>query len=255
MAKNINFSGHTVICGWNFQGEGIVSEILRAKKRDNNGIVVLAENDERPVKDERVEFIKGDPSQDADLVRAGIKNAKSAIVLTDYSKGVNEADARALMIVLAIEALNREVHTCVQIMNSANRVHLEHAHADEIICIDELGGNLVVTSALNHGVSKVISELCTFNKGSEFYRYDRPISKQLIGKKFTEALAQLAMKKIILLAIETDYSPELVEQMSSDIVHTLPEVNRAIVINPCSDYQIRENDALFIVAEEEPDML
>ena len=84
--------------------------------------------------DERVEFIKGDPSQDESLIRAGIERADNVIVLSDCTKGANDADAEALMVVLAVESLNRKVHTCVQFMNSSSRVHLEHAHADEIIC-------------------------------------------------------------------------------------------------------------------------
>ena len=30
MAKKVNFIGHTIICGWNFQGERIVYDLLNA---------------------------------------------------------------------------------------------------------------------------------------------------------------------------------------------------------------------------------
>ena len=255
MAKKVNFSGHTIICGWNFQGERVVSELLKADVRQQRGIVVLHDSEERPIRDERVEFIRGDPSQDESLKRAGIMRADSVIVLTDCHKGANDADAEALMIVLAVESLNRSVHTCVQIMNSANRMHLERAHADEIICLDQVGGSLVVASALNHGVSRILSELLTFNRGSEFYRYDRRISNKLVGKEFSDAIRIMAQQRIILLAVETDYSEELLGQLGSDVVHKLPEENRAMVVNPQSRYEIRQGDALFIVAESEPDEL
>jgi len=52
------------------------------------------------------------------------------------NKEANAGDAAALMVVLVVESLNHEVHTCVQIMNSANHGHLERAHADEIIYLD-----------------------------------------------------------------------------------------------------------------------
>jgi voltage-gated potassium channel len=159
------------------------------------------------------------------------------------------------MIVLAVESLNRSVHTCVQIMNSANRMHLERAHADEIICLDQVGGSLVVTSALNHGVSRILSELLTFNMGSEFYRYDRRISNKLVGKEFSDAMRMLAQQRIILLAVETDYSAGLLDQLGSDVVYKLPEEDRAMVVNPQSRYEIRQGDALFVVAESEPDEL
>lgn len=252
MAKKVNFSGHTIVCGWNFQGERIVNELQKANVRQRQGIVILHDSEERPIKDERVEFVRGDPSQDENLKKAGIMNADSVIVLTDCHKGANDADAEALMITLAVESINREVHTCVQIMNSANRMHLERAHADEIICLDQVGGSLVVASALNHGVSNVVSELLSFNVGSEFYRYDRHISDKLVGREFTEAVQILARQRMILIAIETNYSEDLITELSSDVVYKLPEKNRAMVVNPQSRYEIKQGDTLFVIAESEP---
>ena len=252
MAKKVDFSGHTIICGWNFQGEQVVQGLLSANMKQQRGIVILHDSEERPVKDERIEFIKGDPSQDKDLIRAGIMKASNIIVLTDITKGANEADAEALMIVLAVESLNREVHTCVQVMNTANRMHLERAHADEIICLDQLGGNLAVASALNHGISRIVSELLNFNVGSELYRYDRELSDTLVGKEFAEAVQILAQQRIVLLAVETDYYEELIQQLSGDTVYRLPEENRAMVVNPQSRYEIRQGDALFIISESAP---
>ncbi len=252
MAKKVNFSGHTIICGWNFQGKRVVKELLAATVKQQRGIVILTDSNKRPVADERVEFIQGDPSQDESLIRAGVERADSVIVLSDCTKGANDADAEALMVVLAVESLNRKVHTCVQLMNSANRVHLEHAHADEIICLDQMGGSLLVASALNHGVSRIVAELLTFDRGSEFYRYDRHLSEALAGKEFTQAVQELAQRHILLLAVETDYTEELQQQLSADIVYKLPEVDRAMIINPQSGYQIHQGDALFLVAESEP---
>lgn len=255
MTKKVNLSGHTIICGWNFQGERIVRELLSADARQQRGVVILTDSEERPLKDERVEFIEGDPSQDEDLIRAGVMKADSVIVLTDLTKGANEADAEALMVVLAVESLNRGVHTCVQIVNSANRMHLERAHADEIICLDQVGGSLAVASALNHGVSQIVAELLTFDIGSELYRYDDHISEELVGKEFAEAVQVLAQQRIILLAVETDYSEKLLQQLSVDVVYKLPEEERVMVVNPQSRYEIRQGDALFVIAESQPPKL
>lgn len=252
MARKVNFSGHTIICGWNFQGERIVNELQKANVKQQRGIVILHDSEERPIKDERVEYVRGDPSQDENLKKAGIMNADSVIVLTDCHKGANDADAEALMITLAVESINREVHTCVQIMNSANRMHLERAHADEIICLDHVGGSLMVASALNHGVSNVVSELLAFNVGSEFYRYDGHISNKLVGKEFAEAVQILARQRVILIAIETNYSEDLLRGLSSDVVYKVPEKNRAMVVNPQSRYEIKQGDTLFVIAESEP---
>jgi voltage-gated potassium channel len=255
MKKKVNFSGHIIICGWNFQGERIVNHLLSPDQKQHRQIVVLANIEHRPVKDERIEFIMGDPTQDEDLIRAGVKRADSIIVLTDLTKGPNGADAEALMVVLAVETLNRKVHTCVQLLNSANYMHLERAHADEIICLDQLGGNLVVASALNHGLSHVVSELLTFNVGSEFYRYDGYIPDAMVGREFAEVVQVLAQRRMILLAVETSDSKDLRQQLGDDILYNSPEEERVMVVNPQSQYKIRQGDALFLIAESEPSEL
>ena len=252
IVKKVDLSNHIVICGWNFQGDRIIAELMCSQVRDRREVVVLANCDTRPVKHQSVEFVKGDPTQDESLVRAGIKRADSVIVLSDLAKPANESDAEALMIVLAVESLNRAVHSCVQVANSANRIHFERAHADEIICLDQIGGNLVVSSALNHGTSRIVSELLTFNSGSEFYRYEELLSDELVGKEFCDAVQVLARKRIILLGVETDDSGALRQKLSGDIVAASEPEDRIVVVNPQNEYTIRQGDALFVIAESAP---
>ena len=252
IVKKVDLSNHIIICGWNFQGERIVGELLRSQVKPRREIVVLANCESRPISEDRVDFVKGDPTQDESLIRAGIKRADSVIVLSDLTKPNNEADAEALMIVLAVESINRDVHSCVQIVNSSNRIHFERAHADEIICLDQIGGNLVVTSALNHGTSQVVSELLTFDSGSEFYRYDAQLSDELIGKEFADVVQILAQRRIILLGIETDNSDELRKRLSDDILNKTDTNGRVILVNPQNRYEIRQGDVLFLIAESAP---
>ena len=112
-----------------------------------------------------------------------------------------------------------------------------------------------MASALNHGVSCIVAELLSFNIGSEFYRYDLPLSSKLVRREFAEAVQVLAQQRLILVAVETDYSEELLKQLSADVVYKLPEENRAMVVNPQSRYQVRQGDALFVIAESEPTQL
>jgi voltage-gated potassium channel len=239
-----------VICGWNSQGPGIVEELLKAGNAP--GIVILARTEQCPEVAGVVEFLCGDSTQDADLRRAGVERADSVIVLTDFSSNPNEADARALLIALAVETLNPAVHSCVQILNSANKRHFLRAGVDELICLDHIGGNLAVASALNHGVTLMVSELLTFNSGSEFYRVTGKIVDSIIGMSFAEAVAFLLQKKMILLGVETDSTAELRETLSRDVLHEVrakDERDRVIVINPQGSYKIGASDALFCVAE------
>jgi voltage-gated potassium channel len=254
IVHKVNLEKHVIICGWNYQGESIVRELLSSDIKTRQNIVVLADYEQRPVENHAlVDFLKGDPTQDEDLKRAGIETADSVIVLSDLDKPANEADAEALMIVLAVESLNRDVHTTVQIMRSANRKHLEHAHADEIICMDYLGGHLMVAATVNHGVSRIVSDLLTFDKGSEFYRYDRPLPDKLVGKEFREAVQLLATDGRLLLGIETDDQSKRATCSSDGESQDQPP--RRVIVNPQSGYKLRQGDALFLIAESEPDQL
>jgi len=252
IVKKVDLSNHIVVCGWNFQGDRIIAELMCSQVRTRREVVVLANCDTRPVKHESVEFVSGDPTQDDSLVRAGVMRADSVIVLSDLTKAANESDAEALMIVLAVESLNRAVHSCVQVANSANRIHFERAHADEIICLDQIGGNLVVSSALNHGTSRIVSELLTFNSGSEFYRYQEQLSDELIGKEFCDAAQVLAQKRIILVGIETDDSGVVRQELCGDIIQSSELGDRILILNPQKPYKICQGDALFVIAESSP---
>jgi voltage-gated potassium channel len=254
IVKQAVATNHILICGWSFQGKRIVRELLASSAKPAREIVILADRDTRPIEDTRVEFVKGDPTQDDSLQKAGVMEANSVIVLSDTRRSANEADAEALMIVLAVESLNRSVYSTVQIMNSDNRIHFERAHADEIICLDQMGGSFIVASATNHGVSQVVSELLTFNKGSEFYRCDA-LPDRLVGKKFSEVVQELAEKKRILLGFETNDTEKTREGLPGDVLHSVKDGTRVIVVNPQNEYRLRRQDALFLIAESEPDEL
>jgi len=252
IVKKVNLSGHIIICGWNFQGERIVNDLLNSESLPRRDVVVLANSEQRPTKDERVDFVRGDPTQDEALLRAGLKEADSVVVLTDLTKLGNEADAEALMIVLAVESINRDVHTSVQIINSSNRRHMERAHADEIISLDQVGGNLVTASAINHGISRVVTELLTFNSGSEFYRCDGEFSDRIVNKEFAEIVQTLSKERIIVVGFETDNTEEIRSSLPSDVCHVAGNGKRLIVVNPQNPYKVRQGDALFLIAESEP---
>lgn len=250
--KKVRYKNHFIICGWNYQGYKIIECLLTESKHHEKPIVILADLEKPPFDSDKVDFISGKPWRKEDLIRAGILDADSAIILTDIrTEKSQNPDADALMITLAIESLNKDVHTSVQLLSSENREHLENANADEIICLDQVGGNLAISSALNHGLSKIINELLTFNLGSEFYRLKRKIPIEYIGKSFTELSKELIDKKMILIAVETDKDEYLINECSHDWIHSSKET-RAMLINPQGEYILRENDSLFIISEKEP---
>jgi len=241
-------SGHVVICGWNPQGEAIANSLLASLYCQ--GVVVVAISERRPLSNDDVEFVAGDPTQDEALRRAGIERAKSAIVLADYRQDANDADARALLVALAVESLSPAVHTCVQLLNCENKQHFERAGVDEIICLDQIGGNLAAASAVYNGVSALVTELLTFNCGSEFYKIEGVSVDRLAGTTYVETARVLAGKHVALLGVETDSTPDVLAALKSEVIHRVGRSgDRIMMINPTVEYRIRRGDHLLCVAK------
>jgi len=188
--------------------------------------------------------------------------ADTAIVLTEFGHEVQRdinPDAQAVLITLAIETLRPDVYTCVQLFNSEYKKHLERANVDEYICLDRLSGNLLVASALNHGLSWVLGELLEFSSGSEFYK--KSIPKELAGMRFREVAKVLHDEKFILVAVETKIIVPWLDADGHEIFDKegkpRMKVKEKWVINPQKneypkDYVLKPDDKMFIIAVEEP---
>ncbi|MBN2416849.1 NAD-binding protein [bacterium] len=253
---------HIIICGWNIQGNNIVNQLLSPDIARSRPVVILANLSRRPDVDDRVDFISGDPTKEDDLRRAGIMTADTVIILTEFShdpeNGVNP-DAQAVLMTLAVETLRRDVYTCVQLFSSEYKKHLEHANVDEYICLDRLSGNLLVSSALNHGLSSVLSELLEFSGGSEFYK--KKIPAHAAGMTFRDVAKRLMDEKIILIAAETEEDVQRYDEEGQPIFDSagtpVMKKKERLIINPQEkeypgDYRFKAGDSMFLIAVEEP---
>jgi len=260
--KRIDYGNHIVICGWNIQGKNIIKQLLSSDIVERRPIVILADLDKKPVDEDRVDFISGDPTKEEDLKRAGIMKANTAIILTqigpDSQRGINP-DAQAVLMTLAVEALRRDVYTCVQLLNSEYKKHLEHVHVDEYICLDRVSGNLMVASALNHGLSWILNELLEFSSGSEFYKKTIPDGFAQMG--FRDVAKILNDEKMILIAVETITEVPRLDEDGQNILGKdgKPEMKKKEkwIINPQErdypgDYILKQDDKIYIIAVNEP---
>ncbi|MBN2102468.1 NAD-binding protein [bacterium] len=260
--KRVNCKNHIIICGWNIQGYNIINQLLSPDIKNNRPIVILANLSKRPDIADIVDFISGDPTKEEDLKKAGIMTADTVIILPEFNNnnknGINP-DTQAVLITLAVETLRRDVYTCVQLFSSDYKKHLEHAHVDEYICLDELSGNLMVSSALNHGLSCVLRELLKFSSGSEFYKIALP--KIFEGMCFRDVAKILHDERMILFSVETKENIPKIDEDGKEIFnkdgsHKYESVQKYI-INPQEkdypeDYKFKRHDNIFIIAESEP---
>lgn len=187
-----NAKGHVVICGWSGKGAEIIRELRAREVEDPRKIVVLAALETDPTRVDDVEFLRGDPSDEADLLRAGIDRCSIAIVLADESTPAAsdaERDARTLFTVLAVETVNADAYSCVEVIRSENKRHFANTHANELVISAEVTGALLAGSARNPGLSRVVTNLVTHPDDQEFYRIDVPAD--LVGQPVSAALVAL----------------------------------------------------------------
>ena len=189
-------TNHIVICGWSGKGSEIIQEIRRRSDQDSEQpIVVLASLQQDPTADTLTTFISGDPTNAKDLSRAGIEHAATAIVLADNSYAdidVEDMDSRTLLTTLAIESINPDCYTCVEVIRSENLDHFSRTKADELVVSAKLTGSLLAHSAVAHGLTFIVGDLLTYPSGNEFYWVDVPA--HLVGRSFKDALVALKME-------------------------------------------------------------
>ena len=225
---------HILICGWSSKGAEIIREIRgRGGEDGRRRVVILAPLRASPTKDELTTFIAGDPSRATDLQRAGLERADVAIVLADNSYpdiDVEEMDSRTLLTTLAIESLNPNCYTIVEVVHSTNRDHFNRTHADELVVSAHLTGALLAHSAVARGLSRIVDDLLTYPSGDEFYWVDVPDG--WTGTKFHHALARL----------KTDF----------DCLPIAIGRGAGYITNPEADVPLESGDRLLVLAKQDP---
>jgi voltage-gated potassium channel len=184
---------HIVICGWSGKGGEIIQEIRgRGDEESHRPVVVLAPVPSIPIRDDLTTFVHGDPTEARDLKRAGIERARTAIVLADNSYpdiDAEDMDSRTLLTTLAIESLNPNCYTCVEVVHSKNREYFRLTKADELVVSGHLTGALLAHSAVTPGLSRVVGDLLTHPEGNEFYW--RRVGVEFDDKTFQDVLIDL----------------------------------------------------------------
>jgi len=229
------FSNHLIICGWNKTAEIIVRQYKAADTNNDLPVVVIAQlKEESSFIDaklkEQIRLINDDFTKVSVLEKAGIRRAKTCIVLADKSHGRSEqdADARTILAALTAERLNPAVYTCAELINREYGAHLEMGKVNDYVVSEEQNGFILAQSALNPGLMNVFNELLTGEHGNQFYRL--PISERWVDKTFLELFAYL-------------------KQTHNAILVAVSEPNGVFQINP-NDYRFQYQDHIIVIAEQ-----
>ncbi len=194
--EEVKFKDHLVICGWNFNGEHVLSNLLKEKKKAGS-IVLINQLPDETVSDIisnfvglKIKYVRGDFTKEPILNRANIKAAQAAIILPDVNSGMNAAsDERTILATLSIKAINSKVKVYAHIINRENLSHLRKARADEVLVSDSYAGYLLASHILSPGVPQTVDLLFSEDVPYKFRRYDLPA--QEVGKTYQKIKEKL----------------------------------------------------------------
>ena len=269
--QDIDFTGHTLICGWNPH----VEEILRILNRYGNAAtamkIVLA-NEAQPELMEVVseaypnldiKFVRGDYSREPVLHRANIKAAQSAIIVPDTTSPSGQpSDDKTLLALLTMKSMNPKVKVFAHVSNRENYQHVKRANADDVIVSDQHVGFFLANQVLSPGAPQVATELLDYEHGNDIHRV--PIPEEFIGKTFEEVFLHFKRtKNWTLIGIVTEEETvSLGDILSHDMsavdtfierkfkeagINVAERMGMRVEVNPPLDYQIQKKNLAVII--------
>ena len=198
--QTVDFTNHLIICEWNRHGADILEQLRKDPRRKETPIVLVAELQEKPLDDANLHFINGEVNED-NLKKANLADASTAIVLGNDRVDASHRDAKVVLDVLTIETLNPDVYTVVELQHDENVKHCERANADEIIVGEEFSSKLISRAVLDHGISKVLSELVSSDHGNDLSKI--PVPQKFAGKPFLDVFTGMKREHdAIVLALQ-----------------------------------------------------
>ena len=262
--EDIKLKDHILICGWNPQGEQILSTLTK-EGSGKNGVVLINQLSEEIIadllarfRDINLKFVRGDFTRENILSRANVKSASSAIILPDTSSGIGvPGDERTILATLSLKTLNPKIKVFAHIVDRENLSHLRKARADEVIVSDSYTGYLLANYIAAPGVPQFFEQLIKGTLPYDLIR--RTVPDELVGKPYTD-LKKFYSKNYegLLLGIGQQTEPFALNDLLSDdysyldeyIKRKFEEAGRGIesndqvkiTINPEDDFELSKHD-------------
>ena len=199
LKKLKNMSGHFLLCGWRPGFEKILESVLNSNPDlTPDQIVLVNETDSDQIEQIRqqlnfkgLNYVSGDFSDRETMLRANIKTAERALVISDKSKNFStlEIDSKTVLSVLTMKNLNPKLYVAAELCDAKFENHLNMAHCDEIIMTTDYENSLLATASSGMGYSNVIRELIGNDAYSGILIENIPSS--MIGKTYKEYVNSL----------------------------------------------------------------
>ena len=272
LANDFGVEDHIIICNWTKKSDLLVKELHNPSVEKKRPIIVITENPQDVPDFEEDEtyrgimIVKGNPSNEDSLKRAGIESAATVIILAD-ERLADTADTKTIMTTIAIDHIIPDIHVVAEVLSSSNLPFFAYTFVNEIICLELLTERLLAQSCLTPGVSFIFADLLTQSSDTnEIYVEDIPT--HYIGRTFQElrkAIVALDEQDIILIGlgsstVKTDSGGEIMVDHHGNSI-----MEKVLIINPKAkskssstkyhkDYKLIKGDQVYLIAYSRPNL-
>lgn len=250
-------TGHFIICGWKPGFDRILLGVLSTNPDIMLDHIVLinmaaSENMDMIKSDKRfkgMNYLFGDYTDEATLLRANVKTAERVLILADHSQQFSplEIDSRTVLAVLTIGSLNPRIYTAAEIIDTKFERHLSVAHCDEIILTTDYERSLLVSASSGMGLSHVLRELITENSGEGLIIVD--IDPFFIGKTYREYRRSLSGENVLIGLLENTGNFYNRRREALTAAQKNPDMQR-IVSNLKKVKQLKSNEPILTPPDE-----
>lgn len=216
-----DFTGHTILCGWNPRAEMVLRELSAA------GTQVAVITPTKPTALSRYDafFVAGEPSDPERLRQAGIEKASSAVIFAEWTQGLSadDVDAKTVLTALAVESMRPGISTVAELFNPTSMKHAKNAGVDDVVCMTKTLADVTALCASQPGIGSFLADVLRFSDdGSSFRAAD--IGAEWNGKTVGELFASLRMGGALPLGVMTPDGGRWNHQVNppADMVIALP---------------------------------
>ena len=270
--NDFGVDGHIIICNWTKKSDLLVKELHNPSVVQKQPIIVITDNPQDVPDFEEDEtyrgimIVKGNPSNEDSLIRAGIESAATVIILAE-EKLADVADSKTIMTTIAIDHIAPDIHVVVEVLSSSNLPFFDYTFVNEIICLEQLTERLLAQSCLTPGVSFIFADLLTQSSDTNEI-YVEEIPPNFIGKTFQDlrkAIVSLDSQDIILIGLGS--TSEKIDKNGEFVIdhHGNTVMEKVLIINPKAkskssetkyhkDYKLIKGDQVYLIAYSKPNI-
>jgi hypothetical protein len=238
--------GHTLILGWNERVLEILRELVLANESEDNPVVVILAKDDKEFMDDFLKLNMSDTKNTRVVTRSGsvsslvnldivsVTTCKAVIALancaasaTDDEKAASDSHVtKTVLALVASRPSNIKLNVVAEIFFARNREVIEDIAPGEIATIDtnEILAKILVQTSRSMGLSVVYSEILSFD-GCEMYFHKADWGNVTFG--------------------------QLGYRFPDRIPMGLRHADDSVSINPAADLQVRPDDTVLILAEDD----